>query len=78
VVTERLTACWEVTAGLIPGTPDAEFTRRWPLTSPSWTELSDDDRRAAYLKASDEAHEYAKSLEDPARINWVRVDWIWF
>jgi hypothetical protein len=75
--TVRLVACWEVSAGLIPGRPDGEFTRRWPITSPDWHQLGDDARRAAYLKASDEAHDYAKSLEDPRRINWVRVDWIW-
>jgi hypothetical protein len=79
---------WEVVAGLIPGQPIAEFTRKWIITSECWekeNEASDEefrkehpDGKSTYARFCEEAHEYGRSLTDPRRINWVRVDWIWF
>lgn len=72
---------WEVTAGLIPGQPMDEYTRRWGLTSDEW--YGDDGQPTlqgvatfnSYLVA---AQEYARTLTDPGSLNWVRVEWIWF
>ena len=63
-------SAWEVTAGLLPGQPDQQFTKRFFLTS------ADPDEKFAELHK--QAIEYAESLIDPSRLNWVRVDWIWF
>jgi hypothetical protein len=66
---------WEVTAGLIPGQPMSEYTRRWAMTSAEW-ELP--QNVALYNAALVGAMEYARYLMNPGSLNWVRVDWIWF
>lgn len=70
----------EVTAGLIPGKPDPEFTRKWFITSDVWQKLNegDADARAHFIRVSGESREYAATLEDPRRLNWVRRDWVYF
>lgn len=73
---ESARCCWEVVAGLIPGkNPEPEFTKQWWITSAQW---ASDDGLALWEKGRDEAYDYAKTLLDPNRLNWVRVDWIWF
>lgn len=76
----------EVVAGLIPGRPEDEFTKRWAITSTEWQEALKADRVA---QEGDEsgwrllneraalADEYARTLRNPNRLNWVRVDWVW-
>ncbi len=78
---DRARAAWEVTAGLIPGQPMAEYTRRWILTSSEWygTDGQQSAQGAALFNAAlVAAHEYARYLMNPGALNWVRVDWIWF
>jgi hypothetical protein len=77
----------EVVAGLIPGTPEPTFTRRWVITSTEWQEAETADAGAAPDHATHtalllafraaEADEYARLLRNPRRFNWVRTDWIW-
>lgn len=84
----RARCCWEVVAGLIPGQPMPEFTRRWTITGEYWEKInamSDEEffkefpeGKSNFQKFQIEAQEYARSLTDPRRVNWVRVDWIWF
>lgn len=62
----------EVVAGVLPGQPEAEFTRRWAITSEQW-----ENDRDAVIRAYGESREYAATLENPSRVNWVRRDWIW-
>ena len=62
----------EVVAGLLPGTPEPEFTRRWFISADEWENDSH-----AVIRAYGESREYAASLENPARLNWVRRDWLW-
>lgn len=75
-------AAWEVTAGLIPGNPDPEFTKVWGYTSDDAEQdrarPEDDDTPPIFEQRMKEAYEYAMSLNYPSRLNWVRVDWIWF
>lgn len=67
----------EVQAGVIPGTPEPEYTRRWAMTSDEW--------EAAGPKAGEElamlngkAQGYAMLLMlQPDRLNWVRTEWLW-
>lgn len=76
----------EVTAGLIPGTPDPQFTRRWAITSKEWheaeqKEMTEDSifhpMHELLIFRAAEADAYAMMLRDPARLNWTRTDWIW-
>lgn len=76
----------EVTAGVIPGTPEPQFTRRWAITSREWEEAQQKDMmedgifhpmaELLVLRAA-QADAYAMMLRDPSRINWTRTDWIW-
>jgi hypothetical protein len=65
---------WEVTAGIVPGEPMLEYTRRWGLTSGEW---ESPPRVALYNAALVGALEYARYLMEPQRVNWVRLEWIW-
>lgn len=69
----------EVTAGIIPGTPIAEHTRRWGWTSrdQQLLEIDDSAAREKWIRIAGESREYAATLENPAQLNWVRRDWIW-
>lgn len=81
----------EVSAGVIPGTAEPQFTRRWGITSAEWEKAVADD--AELLEHGDEGHafavalllasraavadEYARLLRNPNRFNFVRTDWLW-
>jgi hypothetical protein len=81
----------EVTAGLRPGLPEPQFTRRWTITSDEWEQAQAEDDalletgdnehavHAALLLAfrAAEADEYARLLRNPQRFNWVRTEWEW-
>lgn len=67
----------EVTAGLIPGEPMAEFTKRWVISSTEWNNHQHDE---APLMAdyNGRALGYAGLLMlQPNRVNWVRTEWIY-
>lgn len=69
----------EVTAGMVPGQPMGEYTRRWNWSSQDQDRLLRDDEAAInkYIRIAGESREYAASLENPNNLNWVRRDWIW-
>jgi hypothetical protein len=72
-----------VTAGLIPGDPMPAFTRYWGITSGEWeaagkTPFDVGEARATLLgERAEQAFDYARELQNPNRVNWVRVDWVW-
>lgn len=70
----------EVHAGLLPGTPEAEFSRQWFITSDVWQRMKDGDgdARNEVIRIAGESREYAATLENPGRFNWVRRDWVYF
>lgn len=72
---EAARCAWEVTAGLIPGTPMPEYTRRWWMTSAEWNSPASAALFHAHTVA---AAEYARTLANPQGLNWVRVEWVWF
>ena len=86
--TETARLAIEVTAGVVPGRAEPEFTRRWAITSTEWEQAQDADLKAdeehrfhTYLLLSGRAamaDEYARMLRNPSRWNWVRTDWVWF
>jgi hypothetical protein len=69
----------EVVAGVIPEKPEAEFTRRWALTSDEWATAEREGRSAEALAVlNGKAQGYAALyMLQPDRVNWVRTDWIW-
>lgn len=73
----------EVVAGLIPGTPMPEYTRRFIITSDAWYvqgayEGKQEEARLEILKTYGFAQEYARDLMNPQKANWVRMEWIYF
>jgi len=75
-------ACWEVSAGLIPGQQMPEYFKRWVYTSDDYA--SDGGTQDGLLKPSSiyatqmhEVHTYANTLE-AGGLNWVKVDYLWF
>lgn len=70
----------EVMAGVIPGQPIDELTRRWFVSSEEWAREAKSgshqvtDERSPWWKARD----YAETLVDPSRVNWVQIQWVWF
>jgi hypothetical protein len=69
-----LRSAWDVTAGLILGRPDDQHTKRFVLTSDDM----ESDPTGRFLATRQQAIEYATSIMDPAYLNWVRIDWVWF
>ena len=69
----------EVLAGVIPGQPMPEYTRKWGWTSGDQERLAAGEKaaQALYIQIAGESREYAASLENPRLLNWVRRDWIW-
>ena len=69
----------EVVAGLIPNEPMSEYTRRWQWTGEEQEALAKGDPEAIkqWVRIAGESREYAATLENPAKVNWVRRDWLW-
>lgn len=44
ILMESARCMWEVMAGVIPGTPMPEYTKRWGLTSREWEAIQKNDR----------------------------------
>jgi hypothetical protein len=77
---ERLCASWEVFAGVLPGTAEPEYTKKWFYTEADYeADKANTDPSAEnnFTRMMVEASQYAISLTDPRRINWVRTDFIW-
>lgn len=64
----------EVMAGMVPGTPMDEHTRRWHFTRSGYEKNDGQD----YSDAVGAASYYALTLQNPQRLNWVRMDWVWY
>lgn len=75
-----LKASWEVTAGIIPGTPMPELTKRWNYSGQDFDRdrAADAESLTLFRMLADEARHYAQSLQDPRRLNWVNLTWLWW
>jgi len=62
----------EVKAGVLLGTPMPEYTRQWHFTQ------KDLDSPPDYIDRTGSAMNYAMCLQNPARVNWVKFEWIWY
>lgn len=67
----------DVLAGVLPGTPMDEFSKRFWLTSDDWDGGSEKGQEA-FAKMVQEAQQYMLTLMNPAQVNWVRFEWVWF
>jgi len=61
-----------VVAGLAPGLPEQELTRVWNFTQ------KDLDNPPTYIDRTGSAMNYAMSLQNPQKVNWVKFEWIWY
>jgi hypothetical protein len=73
-----------VTAGVIPGVIEKQYTKAWYWTSSDQenmmqmeNEALQNEYRMKWIAMQGESREYAASLEDPRRVNWIRRDWMW-
>ncbi len=79
----HLKAMWVVTAGVIPGQPLAELERIFHYTQEE--DLADAEAAQGpaqtytnrFTLRMAEAFAYAAALQAPARLNWVKVEWVW-
>lgn len=69
----------EVVAGVVPGTPIPEYTKRWSLTDDAWNNPTDGvDGNEKLSELIDIAQTHAGILMmRPNQVNWVRTEWIW-
>lgn len=69
----------EVRAGILPGTPDPAYTRRWHIGSDAWSKAEEEGQTGRLLAESNGAMMgYAGLLMlQPDILNWVTTDWIW-
>lgn len=69
----------DVVAGVIPGTPMPEFTRRFFITSDKWNEGDGIDQARLFADMNGQAQAWAMYLMlQPDRVNWVKTEWVWF
>lgn len=61
-----------VCAGIVPNEPVEELTREWSFTQ------EDLKNPPIYVDQTGAAMNYAMSLQNPTKVNWVRLDWIWY
>lgn len=80
---ESLRISIEVVAGLVPGDAMPEFTKQWHIPSElyylegKWKGREKEAEEFIQI-AYGHAMEYARSLWNPNRVNWVRIDWIYY
>ena len=70
-------ACITVTAGVIPNERIDALTRTWSFTDEDITKASVPNADYTYLDGMGAAMNYAATLQNPQRCNWVKVEWIW-
>lgn len=68
----------EVVAGVLPGHPEEEFTKRWGITADEWNAAGPEGQGNLLAERNGQAQGYAALLMlQPDRLNWVRTEWIW-
>ena len=78
-----LKATWRVLAGLHQEHIIPEYTKQWAYTSNDFENdvaLPDPlppGQLSTFQRYDQEAHEYARSITDPRRVNYVRVEFLW-
>ncbi len=62
----------QVFAGVILGEVITDLTRKWFFSQ------KDLDNPPTYLDKTGAAMNYAMSLQNPQKVNWVKFEWIWY
>lgn len=66
---------WGVMAGVIPGKPVPDLTKQWAMTSDEFEGGHGPDIFSWRTLA---ATSYLQELHNPNRLNWARLEWIWY
>jgi hypothetical protein len=79
---ERARCVIEVTAGVVPGKSEDEYTRQYAITEAQWSAAREAQvmghEQALLAEAAGKAQGYAHLLMlQPNQINWVNVHWLW-
>lgn len=74
-----LKAQWYVRSGLFPGHVIEEDCKSWLYTSADFEKDRDTppEEKTIFARYDEEAHDYARSLTDPRRCNYVRCEFVW-
>jgi hypothetical protein len=79
-VPQRMKCYWVVTAGVLLNVPMPEYTKRWEWT-PTKVENGrvemTPDQLLEFHAIVNSSLEYARELQNPGFVNWVRMEWIW-
>ena len=67
----------DVVAGVLPGTPEPEWTRQWFITSQEWNAENADQAQLLTDLAGKATAWATYCMLQPDRLNWVRVEWLW-
>ena len=77
-----LSGAWEVVAGVLPEEPLKEYTKRFLYTSDDAEidKQNAEDKESINLFTTKmmQAHDYAMAITNPAKVNWIKVEFIWF
>lgn len=75
----------EVVAGIVPGTPIHEHTKRFYVFSDDWHDREKLNTLSPFsagdlktMATYGEAMEYMRTLWNPGYVNWVKCEWIYF
>jgi hypothetical protein len=76
--TKSVRCAVDVVAGVLPGTPEPEFTRTFHITSDEWYAADQDNKLNLLSDLAGRANGYAQYLMlAPDRFNWVKTEWVW-
>ncbi len=80
-------AYFQVLVGVVPGSPEPEFSKTWVYTEAEFEkdlarpENAEGEGGEATLSIFQQkmqaANNYALSMIDPAHVNWVHFTWLW-
>lgn len=75
---KRARSAVDVVAGIIPGISEDDFTRRFFITSEEWN-AEGANQVNLLCDLAGKASAYATYLMiQPDRLNWVKLEWVWF
>lgn len=72
-----LKAYFQVTAGILLGQPDEQFTRRYDYTSDDYATDQNNGAPEIFNKIKYEASDYALDITNPGIVNWVKTEFVW-
>lgn len=67
-----------VHAAVLPGRPDARWTRVWSIDAHTWENASPERQMELLAEMNGKAQGYAGMLMlQPTTVNWVNTEWVW-